>query len=324
MEELKLAVIGAGALGSRHLQALALLERPARIQVVDHSSVALENAANLFTQVQAAKVEVEYLKRISDLSQELDAVVIATNSDVRRKVLETLLEQKTVKNLILEKVLFQNPVDYNYVGSLLAEKGVKAWVNCPRRIWSFYRLLKDKFLSQQNVDYNVSGSLWGLGCNAIHFIDNLAFITGETGFQFAPESNLEPVASKRPGFVDFTGTLRGRSYTGNTIRLTSYPSGDSPVLISILSDSIRCIIRENEGKAWISEAKAGWQWDEHSFATPYQSQLTNIAVEDIVAKGDCQLTSYDESVKLHLPMLEALMVPLRTQVGKEVDLCPIT
>ena len=46
-----IAVIGAGEVGSRHLQALALLKRPVKIFVVDPSNESLRIAKERFQQV---------------------------------------------------------------------------------------------------------------------------------------------------------------------------------------------------------------------------------------------------------------------------------
>lgn len=323
----KLAVIGAGQLGSRHLQALSLIDREASIQVVDPISTSLEIAKTRFSEVcGSGNVRgVTYLNRISDLWDELDLVVVATNADVRMAVVEELLSLKKVRYIILEKVLFQKLDDYDVVGDLLTQKNVKAWVNCPKRVWPFYRELKEKFNGVERIDYTVSGSDLGIGCNAIHYIDNLAYLTGQIKFTlFNDQLDPETIPSKRQGFIEFTGTLYGYTEKRSRITITSYHGGDVPPLVQISSDSVRCLIMENQDKALISDKKDSWSWQEIKFTSPYQSQLTHMVVQKILNTGKCDLPNFEESSSLHTPLLEALTTHLKKKVSEEIEICPIT
>ena len=82
-----IAIIGAGQIGSRHLQALSQLNRITDIQIVDPNYKSLERARERFLQVQESKYvqKVEYLNNIKDLSNNLELVIVATNSDVRKR-----------------------------------------------------------------------------------------------------------------------------------------------------------------------------------------------------------------------------------------------
>jgi hypothetical protein len=322
-----IAIIGAGQIGSRHLQALSQLNRITNIQIVDPNYKSLERARERFLQVQENKYvqKVEYLKNIKDLSNNLELVIIATSSDVRREVIEKLLLQKKVRYVILEKVLFQKIKDFAVVNDLLMRNNVKIWVNCPRRMYDFYKKLKSKFKEVKRVDYRVSSSNMGIGCNSIHFLDLFVFLTGQINFVlFSDQLDLNIIMSKRPGFIEFTGTLYGTSSRGSNIAITSYLKGDAPLIISINSEVISCLIREGEGKAWISEKTNNWIWEEISFTTPYQSQLTNLVVQDILDTGNCDLTKYEESWDIHIPLLKSLIFYLQKQKMEEIDLCSIT
>ena len=62
---------------------------------------------------------------------------------------------------------------------------------------------------------------------------------------------------------------------------------------------------------------------EKQITIPFQSQLTNIVIEEILDTGDCGLTPYQESARLHKAFLEPLSAFFREQ-GFEEGLCPIT
>ena len=104
-----IAIIGAGQIGSRHLQAMANLEGPAIVQLVDFFDESLKVAEKRFYQVydeNSVKIELKSCKTINELEVPIDLAIIATCADVRAVVIKELIEKKEVKNLILEKALF--------------------------------------------------------------------------------------------------------------------------------------------------------------------------------------------------------------------------
>ena len=116
------AIIGAGQIGSRHLQALCHLENPTRIDLVDPSNKSLKIAFDRYEEaVPPGKHNIELCchKSLDGLPDTLDLIIIATNSSIRSKVLKEVIRKRCVKNLILEKVLFQKKIDYISVDKLL-------------------------------------------------------------------------------------------------------------------------------------------------------------------------------------------------------------
>lgn len=322
----KLALIGCGQLGSRHLQALTQLERPAQIEVVEPDPAAVALAQSRLKEMRGPNhlVSVKFFHRLRELSPVLDLAIIATTSSVRQAVLEELLAKTKVRYLLLEKVLFQSVESFGSVRRLLSRKKVKAWVNCPRRIWPFYRTLKSKFHGA-SVDYRASGSRINLGSVAVHLLDHLTFFTDQHDYKLSPlRLDNTTVPAKRPGFIEFTGTLEASLRGGSSISITSYRAGNAPFLISLTSPAARCLIREPEGKAWLSEAATGWDWREILFTAVPQSQLTQQVVGRILETGNCELPTFAQSAKLHIPLLKALMAHLRKIKKKSVTSCPIT
>jgi len=322
-----IAIIGSGQIGSRHLQAISLIDRPVFVQVVDPDAESLKVAKERFNQCGKSEnvLNVEFLGSIQDLSDNLDFVIVATGAKVRRPVVEALIAQKKVRYLILEKFLFQKTEDLHFIKELLDNAGVKTWVNCPFRMVPFYKELKTKFGRTTKFDYSVSGSLIGIGCNAIHYFDMLAFFSGQSDFKLVNDLlDKTIIPSKRPGFIEFTGTLHGESSAGSLFSLTSFTHGEAPVVISIVTDSLRCIIRENESKCWISEATTNWVWQEIEFVIPYQSQLTHLAIQKILDTDSCDLTSYEESSRLHAQLLETFTKHLHENSVLEDGACPVT
>src|SRR5699024_8564222 len=126
----------------------------------------------------------EFCASISELDEEIDIAIVATKADVRKNVIEILLTLKHVRYMILEKVLFQDLESYKPVHTLLKTRGVRTWVNCPIRTNPFFQQLKYSLKPGETIHYDVCGGNLGIGCNSIHHIDLLSFLTGETKFTF--------------------------------------------------------------------------------------------------------------------------------------------
>src|SRR4051812_17510148 len=100
-----LAVIGCGTVGSRHVQALGRIDRPAVVHLVDPSAAARERAVGLCRQEMASGSMVSLVEHalIDDLPGEIDIVIVATVASLRRTVLESLIAKARVRYAVLEK-----------------------------------------------------------------------------------------------------------------------------------------------------------------------------------------------------------------------------
>ncbi|MES2837174.1 MAG: Gfo/Idh/MocA family oxidoreductase [Bacteroidota bacterium] len=324
MELIKIVVIGAGQLGSRHLQGLAKLSG-FKIQVVDSSEMSLTTAKQRFEEVSIAfKGEILFHKNITEIEKNIDVAIVATNSSVRRSVVEQLLSHSTVKNLILEKFLFTKLSEYNEVAELIERKNVKTWVNCPRRMVSFYNTLKQNLTHP--FTFSVSGNAWGLGCNGIHFLDLFSFLSNSKNILINSTLLDNTIhESKRAGYIEFTGTIVG-SFDKNSFSLTSFNAKPSGVIIEINSQIARYIIEEGAtSKVRYALQENDWQWKEETFEIPFQSQLTNVVVEDILQTGDCKLTQYADSSAIHQVYLSNFISFLQTsKQDNSINECLIT
>lgn len=322
----RVAIIGSGQLGSRHLQALAKTDLPMEIQVVDPSRESLEIAKKRFEQIPSnpnvTKVSFHHL--LDNLESELDFVIMATTADVRALVTEELLSKKIVKNLILEKILFQTEREYETIGKLIVKKNIKAWVNCPRRSWPVYAKIRDHLKGLQIFEINISGSNWGLASSSIHMIDLIGYLTGSADYNINGDLlDSEVVESKRKGYLEFTGALRGSFIDSIYFSISSYKNGKVPIIIKLISEKHVYIIYEALGRGWIFREDKDWSAEVFIFETPHQSQLTHFLIKQIIDTGSSVLPSFEESVKFHIPLLNCF-IAFMNKAGKEVDRCPIT
>ena len=297
----RIFLIGAGNLGSRHLQGLCLLPYKTHITLVDPSEQSLATAVSRAKEVDPkSRHEIDCLKDISDMASNYDFGIIATSSNVRFNVLKQLETKKVkVPYIVLEKVLFQNIDELAGAEAILQNLGSKAWVNCPRRLSPSYQNLKKKLQNKKWKSFNVTGNDWGLGSNTIHFLDLFQFLSGDT-LKTMDTSGLEPeiFPASRPGFVEFYGVLSGLSRGGvqYIINCSHFPQD-----IVVRIETIDGVFEINESKKIIKSPQG-----EESFDMENQSGLTHKIWEELKNDQSSVLTTYSESKELHWRFLSQL------------------
>ena len=312
-EMAKVAVVGAGNIGSRHLQALVKFDRPLEIYVVDPSPDALGHAAARVDEVASNEhVSVHYVGEFSKLPSALDVAIVATTSKERRGAIEAMLEGSTARFLILEKVLFPAPSDYEAVGALLSANGVVAYVNCVHRLYPFYQRMRNEIGGAGPVDLQVSGSGWGLATNYIHFLDLTAFLCGRTDAR-VDHVNIDEVESdpRHVGRIDFFGDVQGGFGDGSTISVRSSRAGDAPLTVTLRTADRLCVVNERLHRAWVYDNDSSWVPSEAEAPMPRQSELTHHLVASLIDTGECGLPSYEDSSAIHLAMLVPFLQAIR-------------
>ena len=322
----KVAVIGLGKIGCRHLEALFKSIFPIELYGIDPQKSSVDIARKSIEDLPINKYvkSVSITKELKQLPKTLDLVVIATNSDIRLKILTELLDHVDVNFVILEKILFQRKKDLKQGKGILNKSGSEAWVNCPRRMWPLYRNIKRYFYGKNKVSYNLSGGNWGMGCNAIHFIDCFEYLTNSKLKEINTKL-LDQVIhnSKRKGFIEFTGILEVSFDNQNSMILESVADNLSNLFsITISSEDTTISIDENLGNGEIilqDEPKK-----EFTFTVPFQSELTNLVAKEIMFDSKCFLTPYDESAMQHRVLLDAFNEHSGNILGKKIEYCRIT
>lgn len=321
-----ICLVGAGNIGSRHLQALKNVKTPLDISVVDTSTDSLNLAKERyegFPNSVNSKHQLNFYQEIEKLPKQIDIAIIATSSNVRAKVVKKLLNHSLVKFMILEKMLFHRRTDYLFVRKLLKKKKCKTFVNCSMRTMPFYFKLKKQIHTP--INYLVTGSQYGLITNAIHYIDHMAFLIDSLDFTVNTDSLIHiPIRSRRKGFLELNGTLTVNFMDGSFGSFTCFAKGEAPIVVEIVSPDFRCISKESENKAYVISAGKKWVWKEIKANIPYQSQMTDKIVNDLLNKGSCQLVNYQESAKIHLTLLESLLKFLNKHSKKPLFVYPFT
>ena len=320
-------IIGAGQIGSRHLQALCHLESPTRIDLVDPSDKSLQTARDRYEEViSSGKKDTELWchNGLGNLPETLDLVIVSTNSIVREKVIRDVIKKRPVKNMILEKVLFQKSGQYTEVNNFLEESSIPTWVSCWMRTTDLFKKIKASLNLHNVVQIKVEGSQWRMGTSSIHFMDLFSYFTECNNFKFTDiQLSNELTDSKHKGCKEFSGKMIGKNSRGDTLNLICRGPEDEPSTIEIVNGPDRYKIIGLKGKVCF-ESSNDLANRIGETTLPHQSQLTHIWVDNILSRGTCDLPTYAESMPLHLELIRVFNDHLEKITGMETDACPIT
>lgn len=316
------AIIGAGQLGSRHLQGATLAQTPLQIYVVDPGEQSRRVALERFNQVAGASSphSCTMLADYAALPAELDVAIIATDSRHRMEALKSLLAQSRVKSVVLEKFLFPHESDYAEAARLLEAAGAKAYVNCPRRIWPVYAEIRKRIGTDTPIIMSKTGHDWGLCCNAIHFIDTFLWLSGQSEYSVQTDGLIPAlIPSKRNGYVELQGSLEITTPRGDRLTLSSAP-GEEPALVSIAQGEEKITLDEGAGKLQCTGPNPA----ELTIATPYQSGLTGGMIDRLLAGEEPGIAGYAESSACHLQLFGPLLDVVNSLRGEKGDMLPVT
>lgn len=312
---INIVIIGVGALGKRHLSSILESKLEKHVYCVDVNEHALDEFEN--------RDDVFLYNSISDIPcGQVDFALLAMSSKGRREMYEQLVEHADVKNIVFEKVLFQEVGDYYWVKHDLEKRGISAWVNCARRQMDSYQHLREALAGAEYMEIHITGGEWGLACNSIHMLDIIAFLSRDDKVK-VDKMNLEKEIkdSKRQGYKEVNGVIRGSGTRLKEFSISSAANTSFPIEIGITTDEARYYILE--GQKQIIVKKHNGETVDLDFEMPYQSQMTQHVMEDILETGTCRLTPYSESMKLHLQIIEP-MIKFFEERGMEEGKCPIT
>lgn len=322
-------IVGAGELGSRHLQGMLKCTHPQEVYVVDPSLEALTLAQRRASEVEHSH-SIHYLTSQNLVPDSVDVAIVATTSKVRFGATYDLLANRRVRYLILEKVLFPRLHEYGAMKRVIESRGeLKVWVNHPRRMLSHYQRIKsDLHGVNGNLVINVVGSRWGLGCNGLHFLDLVAFLCNSDldilDSSFISDSIEE---SKRQGYCEFSGTLKGRMRDGTVFSITSFGSkSPQAITVSIDSPTIRWFVIEGGSAPGTFRLLVdnSLKVERGAVDLRYQSSLTTSIVEDLCQLGICRLPTYEEVYQAHYRFVSLFLEKYNQITMRDSDICPIT
>ncbi len=318
------ALIGTGNIGSRQLQAIKLTKRKIDVYVAETNIDAMNSAQDRYNEIPENLCinSITYIDDYKKLPDTLDVVIISTSASVRYEIAEWIVKNVNLKYMILEKVVFQSIKDFEKFDQILKTKKIKIWVNCARRMFDSYKMIKNLLFDASNVEMTVDGTEWGLACNSIHMLDIYSFITHNYNYSYDIQKLEKKIYdSKRSGFKEFYGEIDFISSKGS-LKLICNQGKKTIHRIQIKTKESSIEIDEQDNIAVIRKEKQTPQ--KVPFNMELQSRLTNILIENLYDYGNCDLPSYEESEKLHKVLLLAFQEHIFNITKEEITVCPIT
>ena len=295
----RVAIVGAGQLGSRYLQGLSHYSKPLEISVYDISPASLSRAETRWLECKNEMHIVRYFTDFSQFPSRVDVVIVASNADVRPKIVKDICTISKVDNWILEKILAQSVTELYEIKRAIGETHT-AWVNTPMYHWPLYKNLRDYHTTRSSIQAEFT-SFNGLICNSIHYIDFVAR-WNKTKISQIDLSNLETdwYPAKREGFFEVDGEITIRFEDRSQLLLTS-KDDKSDYHVKLIIDG--CIWNVYESKGFAEDTNG----NRIEGDVIVQSKLTGKVIKRILEEGACDLPSLDQSIDQHMPFIQALL-----------------
>ncbi|MDC3163441.1 Gfo/Idh/MocA family oxidoreductase [Pelagibacteraceae bacterium] len=323
---MNILIIGVGQIGSRHLEAISKIKKKKNIYLIEPNQDSINTALELYKAVKKNNLDnIETFNQLSELKKNIniDFCIIATAADVRYLNFERLLEVVSIKHIIFEKVLFQSLNHYEIVKQKLFDNNIKGWVNCVRRYYQLYKDLKEFIKPNMPIEMNIFGDTDnGMACNIIHYIDLMNFLS-QSFISTINTSGIdkEILPAKREGFIEFSGKTVCNFSDGSRLSFSSLRNKSLENIVTIKQNGLEFIYNEANG---ITKISNNGSFHESVNLMPYQSELTNLVIEDLFQSNTCKLVDYNTSVRLHVPIIRGLLKFYNSTLKKNVLKLPIT
>lgn len=95
-------------------------------------------------------------------------------------------------------------------------------------------------------------------------------------------------------------------------------------IITIATNNYHYVIDEGAKRVECRNSSDGWLPHEETLDFGYVSQITQLNVQNILDRGDCRLTKYEESVEIHECLLNSFLDHYNRVLGEDKKICPIT
>ena len=317
----RILLVGCGDMGSRHLQGLVKLPFEKNIEIIEPNQNTKEIAKSRLNEIEYSKKNLS-LKWYSSIkeSHQSDVTIISTQSDSRVNVIEELLELGNSRFLV-EKMVCQSINDYDHILSIINSNNAKAWVNIPRRYFDSYKKIEKQIEKNKRIDISVSAGNYGLGSNAIHFIDLLMWLTKDKEiFLNGDYLDKELLPSKRGiKLKEFVGKITGKTSNGSTLSINFLPYTNVPVVLNIIGEKFFFVINESNQIMYDLINKTNLK-----FKTEYQSTIESKIINDILENSQTNLPTLEDSRNSHEELFKIFNSHIEKITNVKVEKCPIT
>jgi len=245
----RIAIIGMGPMGQRHLLAARQVEGAELVAVADARPTALEkvvlNGARAYTDGQLLLKEMRP-----------EVVIVATNAPSHHLFVLSAIAIGA-RGVLCEKPVACSISEAEEIKLASQKSGCAVGVNFGRRHVPAYRWLSERLQSGQWGQLRSMQSIWpgiGLGCNATHMIDIWRFLGGEELTEVS--GWIDPVRGHNPRgneFCDPGGTILCTSATGARYVHHQIEDGAGPGTFTIETTAAEILVSEFASSVSIME-----------------------------------------------------------------------
>lgn len=323
----RILLIGAGQIGSRHLQAMATLKDVDEIFVVDPKPESLQLSQSRLKEVtdRNPRIQFHWLSAVNELVAGGDLCLVTTYAAGRCSLVKNIAQQYGYKNFLIEKVVARSTEEYRDLISFSKTQGLRVWVNCQMRTFGIHRYIKSRIASDEPIVLTVIGGNYGLACNGVHQADLFLYYTGADRI-IPTAQRIDPALqpSKRgAGIFDLSGTMYGFTQGGSDFILSYTGTHRNNDMMTITSKSGHFVVDALGQFAY--ECLSSQEWKpiliQESFLV---SQTSRNFISDIIKKGKCALPSLEDCLPAHQYILDTLLPHFNKLLNQQNDYCPVT
>jgi hypothetical protein len=318
----EISIIGCGEIGSRHLQAILKLSSPITVNVVEPSDVAQKKAISRLSEIKFNdNNKINWLKSINELKSKSDLSIIATNSFGRINLISSLLK-KNHSRFLIEKMVCQSSEEYEELISSFKKYDAKGWVNTSRRYFESYKKINDMIKANKPLVMNIISGNYGLGSNAVHFIDLFLWMTKNTNISLNGNylTNILLPSKRGKPFVEFTGTIIG-SNNNSILSISFLPVENLPYTVNIIQNDLNIMINETNNDGFFLTKTNSKQF---KFKNEFTSITTTKIASEILKFDTCKLPTLKELKNTHNQLFKVFNTHIEKITNKTPSLCPIT
>lgn len=312
----RILLVGAGNLGSRHLQSIAQLELPVKVVVVEPRQQAREIAYSRWQEIHSSALHSLSFEDINDVEPGFDFAIVATLSIDRLSMIERVLELN-VRNILSEKVIFQSVQLYREALDLLSNSKSQIYINYIYRLSEVFQKMRQEF-EKQVVDLDVNAGSVELGCNLVHYLDLCQFLN-----HGAEITNLEVDISESQNnnarhkrLMSFYGVATAKYSNGAILRVRLMNEENTDYTLKVAAHKQHYVVNETHGKVCFDGRTL------YDFVAPRVSETT-VDVIRRLQQNQCVLPTLMESSKVNEVMLNEINKCHHGESDHSL-LCPIT
>ena len=315
--KIKILLIGCGNIGFRHLEGLLKTNLDLHIYIIEKSKVKILEQSKKIKNKNFKNKTITFSNNFNLKNIKFDLVICATTSYKRYELLKKLILKFKFSKIIIEKLAFQNILDFNKSLKLFKKHKVSCWVNCPRREQEIYKKIKKENKNNEILSIEVSGNKWNLASNSIHFFD-LFYFFNKSLIKFNQiEENLKIIPSKHHKFLELTGKFKISNK--NYFILLNDQKKNRDIIVKI--KTLKKLYYVNESKKFVIIQYKN-KTIKKKIEILLQNELTKLLTKKILYKKKINLSTLSEAYISHKLLLSAFKKYFYKK--REVFNCPIT